>query len=364
MKPSRSKVIAATKGALRGAQTLPIRVFKKKFFEASDAQSERQRELKARLKRARTATVKPKGRLPNGMFDAEAVRSAKRVRTIKRPGARRVIERDTGETGEIIGVHPGGFVKVKWDGRQRPTMIKRSEMRRHKLRMNPGLMELAGGVQALEYLAGKAGVEGFRKRKRRNPSTSTSSDVRSPTRTSTSTRAKTTGNITVTGGAGRGATTSVTIRRNPSGSVREMSERFQGRATGRTQEYYASNAAPRLNFSRAGQLVFLKLKGKTIKVSGAVVAIDPKTEKLWIAGSKKQGIFQKKAAKGELLDYGPVDAICYLTAKAHIGAGKRFEYVHAFGEEGGRKPRLLVDDEGMPILRGGSYKIEDRGIVN
>jgi hypothetical protein len=38
-------------------------------------------------------------------------------------------------------------------------------------------------------------------------------EVRSPTRTSTSTKAKTTGNITVTGGAGRGATTSVTIVR-------------------------------------------------------------------------------------------------------------------------------------------------------
>lgn len=44
-----------------------------------------------------------------------------------------------------------------------------------------------------------------------NPSTST--EVRSPT--STATHAKTTGNITVTGGAGAGAT-SVTIRKNPS----------------------------------------------------------------------------------------------------------------------------------------------------
>jgi len=44
-------------------------------------------------------------------------------------------------------------------------------------------------------------------------------EVRSPTRTATSTKAKTTGNITVTGGAGRGATTSVTVhlkgKKNP-----------------------------------------------------------------------------------------------------------------------------------------------------
>ncbi len=45
--------------------------------------------------------------------------------------------------------------------------------------------------------------------------TSTRTEVRSPTSTSTSTRAKTTGNVTVTGGAGKG-NTSVTIRRNRS----------------------------------------------------------------------------------------------------------------------------------------------------
>jgi hypothetical protein len=41
--------------------------------------------------------------------------------------------------------------------------------------------------------------------------TRTSSDVRSPTRTATSTEAQTSGNVTVTGGAGRGATTRVDI---------------------------------------------------------------------------------------------------------------------------------------------------------
>lgn len=42
--------------------------------------------------------------------------------------------------------------------------------------------------------------------------TSTSTDVRSPTSTSTETDAYTAGNVTVTGGAGEGATTTVTIR--------------------------------------------------------------------------------------------------------------------------------------------------------
>jgi hypothetical protein len=48
--------------------------------------------------------------------------------------------------------------------------------------------------------------------------TRTSSDVRSPTSTKTATKADTRGNITVTGGAGAGATTSVTIERKNAGS--------------------------------------------------------------------------------------------------------------------------------------------------
>jgi hypothetical protein len=41
--------------------------------------------------------------------------------------------------------------------------------------------------------------------------TKTSTEVKSPTKTSTSTDAYTSGNVTVTGGAGEGATTEVTI---------------------------------------------------------------------------------------------------------------------------------------------------------
>lgn len=45
--------------------------------------------------------------------------------------------------------------------------------------------------------------------------TSTRTEVRSPTRTSTATHAYTRGNVTVTGGAGAGANTTVILRRNP-----------------------------------------------------------------------------------------------------------------------------------------------------
>ena len=66
------------------------------------------------------------------------------------------------------------------------------------------------------------------KRRKRNSSTETdssvrsptktSTEVRSPTRTATSTEAYTRGNVTVTGGAGAGATTVYLNRKNPRGS--------------------------------------------------------------------------------------------------------------------------------------------------
>ena len=66
---------------------------------------------------------------------------------------------------------------------------------------------------------------------RRNPTgdssvrspTSTSTEVRSPTRTATRTEAYTDGNVTVTGGAGRGANTDVTIYSSPARGAKRQS---------------------------------------------------------------------------------------------------------------------------------------------
>lgn len=336
---------------------------------------------KARAAKLRARNGKAK-RKRNSLFGPSATAKAKRVKKIVR-----VQERDTKEAGEVVQVLPGGWLKVKWDNRQRPTLIKRSEIKRYPyLRSNPGLIELAGGLQAIDYLASK--VSGGKKKNpnledeilkflERKPNADIneiaravkvkagpSNDPLKSELNQTLKRLRDNGQVET--GNQWGAPRFRLTRRNP--SVTEMSKRFQGRATGKTEEFYASDYAPRLNFSRGGKLVFLKLggfDGTTIRVPGAVVAIDPKTEKLWIAGSDARGLFKRKAArKGEVLDYGEIDAICYLTAKQHIGSGKTYEYVHEFGEEGGRKPRLLIDHEGMPIIKGGSYKIKAAGIVD
>jgi len=122
-----------------------------------------------------------------------------------------------------------------------------------------------------------------------------------------------------------------------------------------------ADAAPK-NTARAGKLVFLKVAGRSLRIPGSMVAIAP-NGKLWIGGDHAP-LFNTKAKPGEGLDFGEVSHICYETAKAHIENGERVEYVHEFGEDGGKRPHLIIDHEGMPILRGGDYKIKAEGIVN
>lgn len=100
----------------------------------------------------------------------------------------------------------------------------------------------------------------------KNPAgrTSTSSDVRSPTRTATSTEALTSGNstVTVTGGAGRGATTRVDIHATPKAGRAAVGQVPRGTAN---PLRFKSEADYRSWASRAGKP---KAKKRTAKKSG------------------------------------------------------------------------------------------------
>lgn len=311
-KPSRGRVIAATKGALRGAQTTPLR--------ASHVQRQRQLELKARLKRARTRTVKPKGRLPNGITEAAAGLQA--------------LEYLGGKVKKTsLGAKPKFNPRAK--GSRDPLGVWHKE--------NPIEHPWALGVKAIQYLQAMAGVRLDKAEAERlwagmswNQRTKTLAVYRQ-IRNAPKQKPE----------------------RNP--SVTTLSKTFQGEADGSIEKSYAATGAP-ANLARAGRLVFLKANGKTFRIPGAVVAIAP-NEKLWIVGDHAP-LFETKARNGEGLDVGEVTHICYETAKAHIGNGKTFEYVHEFGEDGGKRPHLIIDHEGMPLLRGGDYRIRAEGIVN
>lgn len=383
------------------------------------------------------ATTKSKGGadafgVPNpSMFGPKAIASAKRVTRV-----RRVRQKDTGELGEIIGSPGQGWLKVKWDNRQRPTLIKRSEIvsvraanprrtlegkrvthavsgkhvstivqrsraaarlrakgealinrayelrdtneKQSRLLYDQGMALVHRAHRAGDQSEGPVGTLP-------NPKRTTKKEVNEAGTDYTNAVKNWGENNLVTQRAfqkyyelkekyererGRdlhktphpsGTDWDKSQRKNP--SVTDLARTFQGKASGAVSQYKAANSAPS-DLARIGKLVFLELRDvrRQIAAPGAMVAVDT-NGKLWLT-SKRAPMFTNKAQPGSYNDFGEIERICYLTAKTHIGDGKLTEYVHTFGEDGGALPRLLVDHEGMPILRGGDYKIRAEGIVN
>jgi hypothetical protein len=69
----------------------------------------------------------------------------------------------------------------------------------------------------------------------------------------------------------------------------------------------------------------------------------------------------------QFYDIGECHTISYRADKHHLedSNGKVAEYIHEFGEDNGVKPTMVYDSLNKTIqLVGGSYHVEDRGIVN
>lgn len=368
-----------------------------------------------------------------GLFGPEAVASAKRVTRV-----RRVRQKDTGELGEIVGSPGQGWLKVKWDNRQRPTLIRRSEIaavrangiisnfRQIRAHDNARIAEAErkGRLKGIEEMTQELLSDPFYRKhpdlrraqlhylntrrkalakpikipKWKNPKGATiwmhtakatpggakeekarlskhyfdagkriasEGNFRSATSAFRTLFTQTPWRIDKRVGFTRGDAEKAFMSgyrvKNP--SVTDLARTFQGKANGAVSQYKAANSAPS-DLARIGKLVFLKLRDvrKQIAAPGAMVAVDTRG-KLWLTTTRAP-MFSNKAKPGTVNDFGEIEKICYLTAKQHIGNSELTEYVHSFGEDGGKRPHLLVDHEGMPILRGGDYKIRAEGIVN
>jgi len=248
--------------------------------------------------------------------------------------------------------------------------------------------------------------------------TSTSTDVRSPTRTrtATSTDAYTAGNITVTGGAGAGATTVIIRqrkasedprggmhaprntsksnggvlqyrlnlgRKNPADAAAERYEYFHGRPP--EKETVVKTSIQRhgvlSGIGELKELVILAIAGdRQVKLEGFKGALLAETEKgtqLYIKGGdqsvslKDFGISQPHEAEilGALLN------VVYFTTKDHLqpkdggtanyrhkfGKGRTKRYV--FGKKGARLPMVGYDVRNKLLsIQGGTYKIVAEGI--
>lgn len=153
-------------------------------------------------------------------------------------------------------------------------------------------------------------------------------------------------------------------RRNPKSTARRRTfEMFQGRKVTTARPMLVSNHAP-ANLDALGDLVELKIAGgPTLKFNGKGTKLCAANGKLWIAGKR----FAKANPSGkpnEINPIGEIDHVVYGTYKPHHGDHNYTHYIHKLGEESGKRPILCVDREGFPVIRGGNYKIEARGIVD
>ena len=151
---------------------------------------------------------------------------------------------------------------------------------------------------------------------------------------------------------------------NPKPTPRRRTfEMFQGRKATTAKRMPVSRHAP-ATLDQLGDLVELKLYGQPpIKFNGKAVKLCASRGRLWIAG-KRFARPNPSAAANEINPVGEIDHVVYGTYKPHHGDMEYTHYIHKLGEESGTLPTLCVDREGFPVIRGGAYKIEARGIVD
>jgi hypothetical protein len=141
---------------------------------------------------------------------------------------------------------------------------------------------------------------------------------------------------------------------------------------------------PAGDYAELGPLVALAVKPTSSGDTNVVQEIGFKPKPTLIADSSRRQLYfaagNQSLTERELrtftsqssgqVELGTAESIVYLAKKFHaeVGsdvAGKVVEWIHPFGEDTGEKPTLVYDiDLERMSLRGGAYRIEDRGIVN
>ena len=144
---------------------------------------------------------------------------------------------------------------------------------------------------------------------------------------------------------------------NPSSKTRELYEKFNGRPARKTTTKSAPNGTPK-NVAKLGGLRLIKTTdGRKWKFSGSGapdLAADSRGRLHVVGGSYRAN------PAGEHV--GEIEQIEYETKKPHLGQPQQTIYYHRLGEEGGKRPRLVIDREGLIKIHGGDYRIEADGI--
>jgi hypothetical protein len=145
--------------------------------------------------------------------------------------------------------------------------------------------------------------------------------------------------------------------RLPNPSPASVFSEFRGKNATTKTKATAARGTPAV-LAKLGGLQELHVRGKRLRFNGRASLAADGRKKLHIVGAK----FARPNPPGEV-DYGEILSVVYRADKPHIEAGT-YDYKHHFGEDGGRKPHLVVDEEGYPIIEGGSYRITEDGIID
>lgn len=146
---------------------------------------------------------------------------------------------------------------------------------------------------------------------------------------------------------------------------RRTYEMFQGRPATKSVRLPVSRHAPD-KLDQLGDLIELKLSdGQMLRPNQSQFKLCAARGKLWIAGGRFARPVRTNPTNQNVLNpIAEIEHVVYGTRKDHLGDHGYTQYIHKLGEETGKRPILAVDSDGYPVIRGGEYKIESRGIVN
>lgn len=154
-------------------------------------------------------------------------------------------------------------------------------------------------------------------------------------------------------------------KKNPHGGI---FEEFTGRQATTTTEMPVSHLAP-VKLDKLGDLVEIHL------TDGRKLEFNPnsRTHQVWLCAANKRQMWitgttiakpNPDLKDHEIEPVGEIDKIVYHEFKPVVGDDKPEFYIHELGEWSGNKPILAADKNGFPVIYGGNYSIESRGIVD
>lgn len=138
--------------------------------------------------------------------------------------------------------------------------------------------------------------------------------------------------------------------------AKQIRKDFTGMESKKTAVLLAPKGTPR-NLAKLGKLILIKTERGTIK--------PPNKGTTWLCADTKGKLHVATSVPydGPAGNFGEVIQVEYETAKPSLGYKNKTIFFHKMGEEGGRRPTLSADKEGLRF-RGGSYKITRQGIVD